>query len=111
MRIRTSVTMLAASLVWLGVAAGGAQGTPPPPKPTADQVTFFETKIRPILANSCYQCHGGSQKMSGLKLDTADGFRKGGYSGPAFLTGNPDKSLIIQAIKQGGSLKMPPPPT
>ena len=77
-------------------------------KPTPEQISFFETKIRPVLVNSCYGCHGGNAHSSGLMLDTAAGLLKGGDSGSAVIPGSPEKSLLIHAINQTGNLKMPP---
>ena len=45
--------------------------------------------------------------MGGLRLDSREGLLKGGKSGPAVVPGNPDKSLLIQAVRQTGDLKMP----
>jgi mono/diheme cytochrome c family protein len=68
---------------------------------------FFESKIRPILANNCYGCHTNSA-MGGLRLDSLDGLKKGGKRGPALVPGDPDKSLLIAAIRQTGDApKMP----
>ncbi len=67
---------------------------------------YFENNIRPILANNCFGCHTNSQ-LGGLRLDTLEGMKKGGQHGPAIVPGNPDKSLLIQAIKQTGEIKMP----
>ena len=67
---------------------------------------FFETKIRPVLANNCYSCHTGSQ-LGGLRLDSRDAMLKGGKSGTALVPGDPDKSLMITAVRQTGPLKMP----
>ena len=67
---------------------------------------FFENKVRPILATHCYECHGDSS-TSGLRLDTREGFETGGKRGQVVVPGDPDKSLIIQAIRQTGTLKMP----
>ena len=68
---------------------------------------FFETKIRPILANNCFGCHTNSQ-LGGLRLDTLDAMKKGGKRGPAVVPGDPDKSLLIKAIRQtDADLKMP----
>ncbi|MEZ5403925.1 MAG: PSD1 and planctomycete cytochrome C domain-containing protein [Bryobacteraceae bacterium] len=70
--------------------------------------SFFETKIRPLLAANCYSCHGASA-MGGLRLDTAEGFRKGGKSGPAVVPAKPLESLLIQAVRRTHErLKMPP---
>jgi mono/diheme cytochrome c family protein len=67
---------------------------------------FFENKVRPILANSCYECHDDTAK-GGLRVDSKAAFEKGGKDGPAVVPGEPDKSLLIQAVRQTGELKMP----
>src|SRR4051812_14719647 len=73
----------------------------------ADSADFFESKIRPVLANNCYNCHGNSQ-LGGLRLDSRDGLLKGGKTGPAIVPGDAENSLLIRAIQQTGStLKMP----
>ena len=67
---------------------------------------FFENKIRPIFAEKCYACHTDAQS-GGLRVDSRDAILKGGETGAAIVVGNPDKSLLIQAVKQVGVLKMP----
>jgi cytochrome c553 len=67
---------------------------------------FFENDIRPILANNCYSCHGDATS-GGLKLDSREALLKGGNHGPALVPGDPEKSLIITAVHQTTSLKMP----
>ncbi|HEY1986410.1 MAG TPA: DUF1549 domain-containing protein [Terracidiphilus sp.] len=97
--------------------ASDAHGTAPPPaattSPSASLKTvaeadpdFFENKVRPIFANNCYDCHAESAK-GGLRLDSKAGFEQGGGRGPLVVPGDPDKSLLIQAIRQTGMLKMP----
>jgi hypothetical protein len=76
------------------------------------QLEFFESKIRPILADSCYECHSllqSKKTKGGLTLDTRDGLLKGGDSGPALVAGDPEKSLLIKAVRYADSeLQMPP---
>jgi hypothetical protein len=73
----------------------------------ASSPDFFETKIRPILANNCYSCHTDS-KLSGLRVDSSEALLKGGDRGPAIVPGDPDKSLLISAVRQTDpDLKMP----
>jgi len=67
---------------------------------------FFENNVRPILANSCYDCHDDTAK-GGLRVDSKAAFEKGGKHGPVVVLGDPDKSLLIQAVRQTGDLKMP----
>jgi hypothetical protein len=74
-----------------------------------DAETFFETKIRPVLAESCLKCHGGKKVSRGLRVDSREALLKGGETGPAIVVGDPDKSLLIQAIRRTHpELKMPP---
>ena len=76
-----------------------------------DQIEFFESKIRPILAESCYKCHSAESGKSkaDLRLDTRDTLRRGGGSGPAIVPGDPEKSLLIEAVRYSNSdLQMPP---
>jgi hypothetical protein len=79
-----------------------AQSTPPLPQ----SAEYFESNVRPVLAGNCYDCHT-DQRMGGLRLDSRDALLKGGKSGPAIVPGDPDKSLMIQAVRQTGALKMP----
>ena len=67
---------------------------------------LFENKVRPVLAENCYVCHTNVQS-GGLRLDSREGLLKGGTSGPALVPGDPEKSLLIQAVRQVGDLKMP----
>src|SRR5689334_7372796 len=67
---------------------------------TAAQQEFFEAKIRPVLAVQCYACHT-DEKMGGLRLDNKEGVLK------VVVPGEPEKSLLIEAIRQSGNLKMP----
>ncbi|MDQ1473389.1 MAG: hypothetical protein QOJ99_4869 [Bryobacterales bacterium] len=72
---------------------------------------FFEQKIRPVLATRCYVCHSAqaAKVQGGFHLDTRDGLRKGGNSGPALVEGDPDSSLLIKALRYTDpSLQMPP---
>ncbi|HBO51223.1 MAG TPA: hypothetical protein DD471_04505, partial [Planctomycetes bacterium] len=57
--------------------------------PTAEQLTFFEQKIRPVLAEHCYKCHSAKSKKlkANLRLDHRAGVLKGGDSGPSVVSG------------------------
>src|SRR6266545_3296658 len=84
---------------------------PPPAKPTAAGVEFFEKKIRPVLVKHCYSCHSAeAKKIKGeLRLDTRDGLLRGGATGPAFVPGEPAKSLLIKAVKHADGVEAMPP--
>ncbi len=77
---------------------------------TREGVEFFEAKIRPVLVEHCYQCHSTAAKKvkGGLRLDTREGLRQGGDSGPAVVPGRPTESLLLKAVRHEGTLKMPP---
>src|SRR4051812_23554430 len=75
-------------------------------QPNAASSDFFESKIRPVLANNCYACHTASQ-LGDLRLDSRDAMLKGGKHGAAIVPGDPDTSLLITAVRQTGELKMP----
>ena len=76
----------------------------------ATAVDFFEKKVRPVLASNCYNCHSAfNNSMGGLRVDDRNGLIHGGGRGPAVVPGDPEKSRLIQAIRQtGDDLKMPP---
>jgi len=93
----------------LGFACLAARAAEPALEPAA--VDFFETKIRPVLAEHCYACHSqrAEKLKGGLYLDTRDGVLKGGDNGPAILPGNPDQSLLVKAVRyKDDHLQMPP---
>jgi hypothetical protein len=69
----------------------------------------FEKHIRPLLLKHCISCHGPDKQKAGLRLDSKSGWKTGGDSGPALLPGEPDKSLLIKAIRgEVGLERMPP---
>ncbi|MBS1728092.1 MAG: PSD1 domain-containing protein [Armatimonadetes bacterium] len=86
---------------------GPVQAQAPAPTPTAEQAKFFEDKVRPILVENCYSCHGKDTQTAGLRVDNLASLLKGGSSGPALVPGNPDKSLLIDSVRQIGPVKMP----
>src|SRR5262245_48897104 len=96
---------LVATTTLLALSSGsGADLTPA-------QTQFFESKIRPLLADNCYKCHSQSAEKvkAGLLLDTREGVLKGGESGPAIVPGDPEKSLLIKAVRYADpDLQMPP---
>jgi len=70
---------------------------------------FFETKIRPVLAENCYSCHGEKKQKAGLRLDNLNYALHGGETGPAVVPGDVDASHLVKAISYADSdLQMPP---
>jgi hypothetical protein len=95
------------------VAVEGRQPSDPKGRQPLDQegLDLFEKKIRPILVERCYECHSGeSKKVEGsLLVDSQAGLLKGGDLGAAIVPGDPDASLLIQAIRyRDKNLQMPP---
>src|SRR6516225_6072962 len=81
---------------------------PPAPAEARQAAEFFETHVRPVLAENCFRCHGAKKQKSGLRLDSLAAMRKGGENGPVLVAGKPDESKLIQAICYDGPLQMPP---
>ena len=87
------------------LTGGALLGAPP----TTEQTDFFESKVRPLLARNCYQCHSEQAKIlySNLRVDGRDALLDGGTRGPAIVPGDPDASQLIQAVRYE-NLEMPP---
>src|SRR5580693_6830441 len=67
---------------------------------------FYVEKIRPILSQKCYKCHT-DMPNSHFRVDSREAILEGGKRGSAMVPGDPDNSLLIQAVRQTGELKMP----
>jgi mono/diheme cytochrome c family protein len=82
--------------------------------PIADPIraedAFFETKIRPLFATHCIECHGPAKQRADLRLDSAEHLAEGGASGqPTVVVKEPEKSFLIRAVRHAdGAPKMPP---
>jgi len=100
MFVRDSQISIALLLLIVGVGAADDGD--------AQKREFFEEKIRPILVDKCVNCHGAKKKESGLRLDSRTSILKGGDNGAAALPGLPAESLLMDAIRQRGNIKMPP---
>ena len=92
-----------ASAMWIATPPSIAM------EPNLAGIDFFETKIRPVLIEHCYECHSSSSKSlkGGLQLDHRDGLLKGGDSGPAIVVEKPEESPLLKALKYDG-VEMPP---
>ncbi len=75
----------------------------------AEQIEFFETKIRPLLVEKCYHCHStdAPELRGGLYVDSRLGLITGGDSGAAISPGHPSDSLLIDSVNYT-SMEMPP---
>src|SRR2546421_9908761 len=95
----------------LGVSALGASVLAQEPKQAAERAEhekFFETKVRPLLAEKCFTCHGEKMQRGKLRLDTLDAVLVGNATGPAIHPGDTERSPLITAIRYMGRIKMPP---
>ena len=77
----------------------------------ADDVdeAFFEKRIRPVLAETCFRCHGGQKTSGKLRVDSSEALSKGGESGPALVAGEPGESLLLKAIRRDDGVSAMPP--
>ncbi len=96
-----------ASLLLLGTLAFAAEAKDV--KFSAEQIQFFEARVRPLLSKHCYRCHSDRKKSpkGGLRLDSRNLILKGGDSGPSIVPGDPEKRLLIRAVRWQ-KLEMPP---
>src|SRR5687767_11009758 len=105
LRMRKSALILSTLLLALRLAPAMAE-------PSARDIEFFEKKIRPVLVENCYKCHSAeSEKLKGgFRIDSRELLLKGGESArPAITLGEPDKSLLIEAISyKNTDIQMPP---
>ncbi len=77
--------------------------------PSPEAARFFETKVRPILAEHCFRCHGPEKQKGHLRVDSRGSLLQGGELGAAIVPGDAEKSLLIKAIRQTDpEFKMPP---
>ena len=84
--------------------SSSADGQPIPPQ----HADFFEAKVRPILVEHCFKCHGAKKQESGLRLDSRAGILRGSDAGPVVVPGHPEESPLIDAIGHDAAIKMPP---
>lgn len=105
---------MALRLVWClltfigwSLAVSG-QDTSAKPSFIPEAVEHFERNVRPILVEKCQECHGAKQQKASLRLDSRAAILKGSDSQIIVVPGQPEKSLLVEAIKQTGDLKMPP---
>jgi hypothetical protein len=70
---------------------------------------LFELHIRPVLAGTCFKCHGGESTGGGLRVDSRESLVQGGERGPAIVPGRPQESLLVRALSHSDdAVQMPP---
>jgi hypothetical protein len=108
---------LLACFVVLGgneIPVGGFRAVAQEKKPrplTNKEVSFFESRIRPVLVKACYECHSVSagNAEGGLLLDSREGMLRGGESGAAIVEGDVRRSLLLKRISSNDSDSLMPP--
>ena len=72
----------------------------------------FNRDVRPILADTCYHCHGpdGANRRAGLRLDTPDGALKPRKHGAAVVPGDSGASELVRRITSTDPDEVMPPP-
>ncbi len=110
MRYKPSYPLLIAlsAAALLGAPSVAARAKGENPAIEADKLKFFESKVRPLLADRCYSCHSGEHPKGNLSLDSWEGVKRGAASGPAVVPSDPDNSPLLTAVHYDGRTKMPP---
>lgn len=96
-----TTSLAAVMLVTSIVAASNARAD--------EREDFFETRIRPVLVNACFRCHGDLKTSGTLRVDSREALLKGGDSGAAIVPGKPDESVLIRAIRREADVSAMPP--
>ncbi len=63
-----------------------------------DEIVVFPYFIEPIFREKCNGCHNESKKKGDLLLATTAGITGGGKSGPLFIPGDTEASLLLKRI-------------
>ncbi|MDA1051820.1 MAG: PSD1 and planctomycete cytochrome C domain-containing protein [Planctomycetota bacterium] len=98
MRLAVFISVVSAIVVF--VCADATRGT--------EHDEFFEREVRPVLVEKCLSCHGAKKQKGGLRLDSRAAVLHGGDGGPAAIAGQPQASRLVNAIRYGDELQMPP---
>jgi DNA-binding beta-propeller fold protein YncE/mono/diheme cytochrome c family protein len=103
--IRTLLPLVLTCILALFNHPAAAQDQPPSAQSNT-KVSYFR-QIRPVLQRQCQGCHQPASKQADLVLTSYEGFRSGGKSGPSFLAGKPDQSLVLAYLKGDRQPRMP----
>ena len=92
--------MFSPLIAWFLITSAAPASQKPATAGGAETAEFFETRIRPLLFTHCTPCHGEKLQMAGLRVDSLAALLKGSMRGPVLMPGYPDKSALIQAVRQ-----------
>ncbi len=87
-------TLILARLLCAGAAELDLSKLPPP----ASRKVDFVADIQPILAKSCYACHGPEKQKAELRWDVRSIALQGGEHGPVILPGKSSESVVIHLV-------------
>ncbi len=107
----TRLLTLTITILTAVLAAPATRASDDRPPPTREQSAFFENRIRPLLAENCYGCHGQERQRNSLRVDSRTALLLGGYRGPAIVPFHPEESLLLKAVRRTQGIKMPPKKT
>lgn len=104
--VRTNRLVFSVVVGWALAASAAVSAAEPP---TAAQLEFFETRIRPILVEKCYACHNSAKLAEGeFAADSRDAVLKGGSSGKVLVPGKPADSRLLAILRhEVEGVKMP----
>ena len=106
---RLRVVVLAVVFALMGAAFASAHPTAgAAPAPAPAQPKSYARDVAPVLDHWCIACHHGDEPHGGLRLDSFAGVMRGGDTGPAVVTGDPDASLLVAKIEHRDRPSMPP---
>ena len=77
---------------------------------TSKDAQFFEKRVAPILKRRCSGCHNAELKDGGISVFDRASLLNGGPRGPAVLPGDPERSVLVRAIRHDSEPQMPPGP-
>ena len=111
-RAHGNQTLLCRVTLWF-FGAAAFSGQIDAADPSGQRSAFFETRIRPVLVTHCYRCHSAEaaekQRLKGgLRLDSQEGWLRGGDSGPVIVPGKPGAGQLLAVLSHREDLKMPP---
>ena len=94
----------AAACLLAAVASASAQ------EASSKDVRFFDRRVAPIFQRRCIACHNQELKDGGISFFDRASLLKGGSRGPAVVPGEPERSVLIRAIRHNSDPQMPPGP-
>lgn len=79
------------------------------PANDAEHEQFFETQVRPLLANRCFECHNQQKQQGEVRLDRKRFVFEEGAAGTAVVPGQLGESRLWQVIQYSDTdTQMPP---